>query len=159
MKYSFLISNLPKIRKYHEKRIERIAWVEDDADLIYSIVKPLESQGFVIDVYRTAQEALDSVEQIRNSVLILLDLIIPSGKEHGSSDEEYEGVILLKTLRNKYQIDTPVIVLSTASSLQRFAKIADSLNVSDILPKPCLPSKLERSVVAILNQTNAKTRV
>jgi CheY-like chemotaxis protein len=131
---------------------KRIAWIEDDADIIYSVVKPLEEQGFTIEVYRTVQETLDNVERLRACDLILLDLILPSGKaeeEHGLV-EMYAGVQLLQSLRSTHAMDLPVIVLSTAAAVERFTKVADELSVSDILVKPCLPRQLASSVISVL---------
>jgi len=133
---------------------KRIAWIEDDADLIYSVVAPLEELGFVIEIYRTVQEALDNVERLRTCDLILLDLILPSGSTEDEAEGEYLGVRLLHFLRNTYAIDVPVIVFSTAAAVERFTKIADELSVSDILVKPCFPSQLASSVTSTLDLTS-----
>lgn len=133
-----------------------IAWIEDDADLIHPIVSPLENDGFDVVVYRTAQDVVDNIEQLRDCNLILLDLIIPRGKAQIISKYEYEGMNLLDDMRNKYEINAPVVILSTASAVKRFTNIAHSLSVSDILLKPCLPSHLKQSVITALNVENGK---
>jgi CheY-like chemotaxis protein len=137
--------------------LKRIAWIEDDIDLIDSIVAPLRRRGFEIVEFRNMQEVLHNLDTLRDCNLILLDLIIPSGGASIETDE-YLGVSLLRLLRNEYAINIPVIVLSTASSIERFTKIAEGLKVTDILVKPCLPSHLERSVLASLNAERPKRK-
>ncbi len=136
---------------------KKIAWIEDDIDLIEPVVRPLQRHGFDIIEFRDVQEVLDNLDTLRDCSLILLDLIIPSGGAYVETGE-YLGVSLLQSLRKDYAIDIPVIVLSTAASVERFTKIAEGLMVSDILVKPCLPSQLERSVLATLSIKRQKER-
>mgnify|MGYP001462641506 CR=1 FL=1 len=55
-----------------------IAWIEDDSDIIGGVVEPLESAGYQVLRFRTAEEALENLDQLRASDLLLLDLIMPT---------------------------------------------------------------------------------
>lgn len=130
---------------------KRIAWIEDDAELIYSVVRPLEKRGFKIDIFRTTQTAIENIDLIKQSSLILLDLMLPRGKHEDECDQVgYEGVKLLNKLRNTFLLNIPVIILSTFTEEKLFAQIAKNLNVAGIVSKPCRPSQLESVVLACI---------
>jgi len=137
---------------------DRIAWIEDDADVFYIVVKPLIDVGFVIETYRSTQDVLDNVDKVRKSSLIILDLLIPSGKEAYESKGDYEGLVLLRTLREKHEIKIPVIIFSTQSSFESFTNIAKDLNVADVLSKIEGPIALKNSVMSILGNNVWKNR-
>ena len=122
---------------------KKIVWIEDDTNIINDVVRPLERSGFVIERFYTVKEALDNVEALQACDLILLDLIIPPG----DTDERfghYPGMYLLRTFREQYQLEQPVIVLSVVADADVFQDLK-TLN-AEIENKPILPSKLKRLV-------------
>jgi CheY-like chemotaxis protein len=127
-----------------------IVWIEDDADIIEPVVHPLKQAGYTILPLRTVKEAMDSIEQIRNADLILLDMLLPTGHlaklPSGRKLNYYTGKELLEELRTSYQMtDIPVIVLSVVHREEVFQQLKQ-LGVKDILRKPVRPSVLKARV-------------
>ena len=94
-----------------------IVWIEDDTDIIDSVTHPLKQAGYIIVPLHNIGETLNSIELIRNSDLILLDMLLPLGNLAKFSSRHkfnyYTGKGLLEELRTTYHItDIPVIVLS-----------------------------------------------
>ncbi len=124
----------------------KIAWIDDDIEVIRSVVKPLEQDGHQIIPIRTVQQALDS-EDLHTCALILMDVILPPGcdKDFGY----YSGTSLLRMLREEHKIMTPVIVFSVTDRSKVEERLA-SWNVADYVRKPALPSELKEVVDAVL---------
>jgi CheY-like chemotaxis protein len=133
---------------------KKIAWIEDDADEIAVVVKPLIRAGFEFKYYHNYREALDNLEEIRKCDLILLDLIIPPGEDEGEDQgintDEYLGKLLPKRLRSEFDIDIPVIVLSVVADTNGIEEEdKEALNVVT-LSKPVRPSRLKTEVYKLL---------
>ncbi len=133
-----------------------IAWIEDDADEIAVVVKPLLRAGFEFKYYHNYSEALNGLDEIRKCDLILLDLILPTGNEsdaeiQDSETDEYLGKVLLKSFRKEHKIDTPVIVLSVGAETDGFEK--DEIEELGVVPlsKPVRPSRLKSEVYKLLS--------
>ena len=126
---------------------KKIVWIEDDTNIINDVVRPLERSGYQIERFYTVKEALDNIEALEACDLILLDLIIPPG----NTDERfgnYPGMFLLRTFREKYQLEQPVIVLSVVADAEVFQDLK-TLG-AEVENKPILPSKLKRLVEEVL---------
>ena len=126
---------------------KKIVWIEDDTNIINDVVRPLERSGYGIQRFYTVKEALDNLDALKACDLILLDLIIPPG----DMDEpvgHYPGMYLLRTFREKYQFEQPVIVLSVVANAEVFQDLK-TLG-AEIENKPILPSKLKRLVEEVL---------
>ena len=114
-----------------------IAWIEDDTDIIDPVVTLLDRAGHRILRIRSVAEALEEVELIRNSDLILLDVILPPGnveQDYG----HYSGLALLQELKEEHGIQAPVVVLSVITNSDARRQLRE-LGVKDIIPKPVLP--------------------
>lgn len=125
-----------------------IVWIEDDVNIIDPVVRPLERAGHRILRLCSVQEVLENVELIRNSDLILLDIILPPGdvsRKYG----RYSGVELLQGLKEEHRIETPVVVLSVVTNVEVYRRLRE-LGVKDIIRKPILPSKLKGRVEHVL---------
>lgn len=133
---------------------KKIAWIEDDIDVIGGTVRPLKKEGFVILGYRTYKESLTKIEEIRDCDLILLDLILPSGDalDEDDDEEEYLGKKLLKELRSTYHLEQPVIILSVVAEAPNIFT-PEEISTLKILPlsKPIRPSRLRNEVFRLLN--------
>lgn len=126
----------------------RIAWIDDDIEIIDPVIKPLIQDGHGITRIRTIRDALDSVETLQTCDLILMDMILPPGE----SDQDfgyYSGVPLLRMLREEYGVTTPVIVFSVVDPKRVEEELA-SLDTADYVLKPALPSELKEAVDAVL---------
>lgn len=129
------------------KTTKKIVWIEDDTNIINDVVRPLERGGYGIERFYTVKEALDNLDALRACDLILLDLIIPPG-ETDAHVGHYPGMYLLRTFREQYQLEQPVIVLSVVADAEVFQDLK-TLG-AEIENKPILPSKLKRLVEEIL---------
>lgn len=125
----------------------KIVWIEDDADTISPVVRPLKDASHEIEVIRTVREALEKVELIRGCDLILLDIIMPIGTGPAGAEERWGGLTLLRQLREEHHIDKPVVVFSVVSNEHVLEQLRD-LGVADIVRKPVLPSQLKQRVEA-----------
>jgi CheY-like chemotaxis protein len=137
-----------------------IVWIEDDTDIIEPVVHPLKQAGYRIVPLRTIKEVLDSIEQIRNADLILIDMLLPTGHlaelPSGRKLNYYTGKELLEELREVYHMtDLPVIVLSVVHREEVFQQLKE-LSVIDVLRKPVRPSMLKARVEEALE---ARVRV
>lgn len=61
-----------------------------------------------------SHEALISLEQVRKAELVLLDLILPSGRE-GETGPRYSAKTVRQKLREFHKTRPPVIVLRVVS--------------------------------------------
>lgn len=125
-----------------------IIWIEDDADIIDPVVRPLELAGFEILRIPTASEALASIEQIRAADLILLDVILRPGNTEREFSR-YSGLDILKELREVHQIKTPVVAL-TVVTRDEVRQRLHAYDVADIIRKPVRPSQLKERVEQVL---------
>lgn len=133
-----------------------VAWIEDDADEIAVVIKPLLRAGIEFNIYHNYSHALEHMEEIRACDLILLDLIIPPGDAAPSDqpsleeDEEYLGKPLLRKIRDEFEIQLPVIVLSVVADMGTFSDEEKRKWRIKELVKPIRPSTLKTEVFRAL---------
>ena len=121
-----------------------IAWIEDDIDIIYPVVRPLERAGFKIEKFHSTTEAREGVQKILRADLILLDAIVPP-----ASTGRPEGLEFLQWLREQGKTVPPVVVFTVVTDPDVHQAFRD-LGVRDIVRKPALPSELKAKVEAAL---------
>lgn len=121
-----------------------IAWIEDDIDIIEPVVEMLKRDGFQIERFRSVGEALDKIDALRGSDLILLDILLSQGEAQGDYGR-YSGITLLKELQERHGLQTPVVVLSVITNRDARRQL-QALGVEDIITKPVLPSELRDRV-------------
>lgn len=124
-----IISELRKIElKHFESKINkknRILIVEDNDAAIVQLQSVLEKEGFIIDVARGGQEALDFVSKSIPDGIIL-DLMMP----------EIDGFKVLEEIRSSKQTkDIPVLILSAKTLTSEDLKVLSNNNVSQLLQK------------------------
>jgi len=126
-----------------------IAWVEDDIDVIYGVLKPLIKQGVTINQYHNYQDAITRVNEIRECDLILLDAILPPGASGATGSNL--GIKLLRRFREEFKLEVPVIIFSIVANAQ------DVISTSELeelkahsLPKGITPLELKDEVVEVL---------
>ncbi|MCK9592271.1 MAG: response regulator [Methanoregula sp.] len=129
-----------------------LLWIEDDAVTIAALMKPLtEEAGCIVTNVRDFEAAKEIISKDQFD-LIILDIIIPSGRKFSSSDEinatlkeEYFGIQFLKTLSSD---SPPVIVVTVVNDPEIIEKIRKIPCVKDTFDKGgLLPSVLKKSVL------------
>lgn len=126
-----------------------ILWVEDDADLLMGLVKPLEKDGHEIIVAKDEKEALEKIGRF-DFDLILFDVIIPTGVKGDMGGINFVGMRLLKKLLKEIKVDAPIIVLSVVGNPAMISEMYE-MGVKKVLPKAVyLPSKLREEVYGTL---------
>jgi DNA-binding response OmpR family regulator len=134
--------------------VARIAWIEDDVDVIDSVVYPLEQAGYHIDRYRTTSEAKSHWDELRKVDLILLDMISPSGEGRTSGGYgTYPGLQLLQELRNLHELRIPVVAFTVVTKREVLEELK-RLGVADIIRKPVRPSELKERIEAVLRSAH-----
>lgn len=130
---------------------KRILWIEDDADMLMGLVRPLERDGHEIIIAKNEREALEKVNESESDFdLLLFDIIIPTGINGDVGDVPFVGMRLLKKLLVKMKIKTPIIVLSVVREQGMINEMLE-MGVKKVLPKGAfLPSKLRDEVYETL---------
>jgi len=130
-----------------------ILWIEDDANMIMGLVKPLIKEGFQIQTALNCKNALEYLAK-KKFDLIILDIILPSGKELKSEEDlqnidRFYGIKLLELLPSD---SPPVLVLSVVSDEKTIEKISNCPYVKKYLIKGIIkPSVLKQVVHKLLN--------
>jgi two-component system, OmpR family, catabolic regulation response regulator CreB len=133
----------------------KIAWIEDDAPVIESLIYPLKKEGFVIQKFVTVAEAKGALDAIRSADLILLDVILPPGAGEKALTR-YPGQDLLREWRSASLELPPVIVLTAV----RNPEVLDDLRrmgVAHIISKPTLPSDLQKKIHEVLDARHPRS--
>jgi CheY-like chemotaxis protein len=129
-----------------------ISWIEDDIDVIHGVMKPLIRHGVTLNHYYNYQDAISRIEEIRGCDLILLDAILPPGTSNITGSNL--GIKLLKSLRDEYQLDMPVIIFSIVANAQDVISTAELKEYNaHSLPKGITPLELKNEVVDVLGIT------
>ena len=128
---------------------KKILWIEDDASKLMGLVRPLKKDGHKIIIATDEKEALELIEK-SNFDLILVDILIPTGRKYDEGNEHFVGMRLLKKLLVEMNIQTPIIVLSVVSDKEMIENMT-SIGVIKVLSKGVLlPSKLRQEIYEIL---------
>lgn len=128
----------------------KLLWIEDDARELKSLLWPLEDEGFEIDLAFDAMQAIDLVT-INKYDIIILDILLPTGKKEILKHIEFTGVKVAEYIRNKGKnINTPMIALTVVRDSQ-VEKALKELNVLKIISKgSVLPSQLRNDILSII---------
>ncbi|MEO8217128.1 MAG: response regulator transcription factor [Acidobacteriota bacterium] len=122
--------------------MKRIAVIEDDADLAYTIRLNLEREGYEVGHYANGHEGLVSVQQGHWS-FVILDLNLP----------DLDGFTICRELRRDPSTrDIPILML-TARTGERDRITGLELGADDYLTKPFSVRELVARVAAILRRT------
>jgi len=130
---------------------KKIAWIEDDHPEIPSLVRLLELDEHDISRYRTCQDVEEHLEEICGCDAVILDIILPP-----ATDDLYQGVSVLRKLRDECKYSGPVVVCSIVRNPD-VRRALDELGISDILHKPVRPSKLYDAVTKALAENKPET--
>lgn len=120
---------------------QKILVVDDDKEILFSLSKLLEYDGFEVVQARDGLEALEQLEKQKPD-LILLDIMMP----------KLDGISALMKIRESNHL--PVIVLSAKS--QDSDKVYGlTMGADDYICKPYNPAELSARVKALLRRFRA----
>jgi two-component system, OmpR family, copper resistance phosphate regulon response regulator CusR len=102
----------------------RVLIVEDEARLAAFIAKGLGKQGLTTEIAADGKQAIQMVLSDRFD-LMLLDLGLPA----------LDGLTVLRTLRHRYQISFPIIVVSALDDSHKVDAVM-AAGANDYLAKP-----------------------
>jgi len=114
-------------------RTGRILYIEDQKSLAMKTQALLESNGYQVQHYTNADEALSRLQEAEYD-LVLTDLML-EGKKSG-----YALVREIKQLPGRYA-DIPILAISGLSDVHRKIELLNS-GVSDYIQKPALDEEL-----------------
>jgi DNA-binding response OmpR family regulator len=134
--------------------MRKIAWIEDEADAISSLVRLLELNNYEVARYRTREDVDEKIGEIILADAIILDLVLPPATE----EEPYQGISILKQLRQIYHYINPVVVCSVVRTPDIIATLTD-MDVSAILHKPIRPSVLFEVVGRLVLQNSGEKEI
>lgn len=119
----------------------RILVVDDDREILFSMSKLLEYEGFEVLKASDGMEALEVMRNM-NPELIILDIMMP----------KMDGIAALMDIRKRSHI--PVIILS-AKSEDSDKVYGLSVGADDYITKPYNPAELSARVKALLRRYRA----
>jgi DNA-binding response OmpR family regulator len=119
----------------------RVAVIEDDADIAYTIRLNLEREGYAVTAFGNGQEGLLAVQQGRFDFLVL-DLNLP----------DLDGFTICRELRRDAVTAKLPILMLTARSSEADRVTGLELGADDYLTKPFSVRELLARVAAILRR-------
>ncbi|OYX22276.1 MAG: response regulator [Flavobacteriales bacterium 32-35-8] len=109
---------------------KKIVLAEDNSTLSLLLKFRLEKEGYELFVATDGKEALELIET-QSPDLILSDIMMPF----------VSGLEVISHLRNKLNLDTPIVVFSSAGQEEMVLK-AFNLGANDFMGKPFSPNEL-----------------
>lgn len=120
----------------------RVALIEDDSDIAFTIKLNLEKEGYRVDHYGNGQEGLLAVQQGGFDFLIL-DLNLP----------DLDGFTICREIRRDPKTQALPVLMLTARSSERDRVTGLELGADDYLTKPFSARELLARVSAILRRS------
>jgi len=143
---------------------KRILWIDDDYYSIQGLFRPIEKEGYKVDVALSAFDGYQKAQKWQDYDLIVVDLIIPISREESApaivkgwnNKEEYEhvGLGLAKWLLDDAQAKCPVLILSVVPDPISLFKM-EKLGLAGYVRKDgLLPSKLKNELLSAMQKLN-----
>lgn len=118
---------------------KKIVLAEDNSILSLLLKFRLEKEGYKLLIAVDGKEAIELIEQ-HNPELILTDIMMPF----------ISGLEVISHVRNKLNLQTPIIVFSAAGQEEMVLKAFD-LGATDFMSKPFSPNELVMRVKRLLH--------
>jgi DNA-binding response OmpR family regulator len=115
--------------------------LEDDADILRLVRHHLESAGFAVHTFTSAQGVLAQAQRDR-PLLFLLDIMVPGG----------DGLELCKQIRQTPALASAAIIFLTAKSAEADRVVGLEIGGDDYITKPFSPRELVARVKAVLRR-------
>lgn len=125
--------------------MKKLALIEDDADLAYTIRLNLEREGYEVAHYGNGQEGLIAVQRGEFDFLVL-DLNLP----------DLDGFTICRELRRDPHTKTLPIMMLTARTGERDRVTGLELGADDYLAKPFSMRELVARIAAILRRVGTR---
>ena len=109
---------------------KKIVLAEDNSILLLLLKFRLEKEGYKLLSAVNGMEAIELIEE-HNPDLILTDIMMPF----------INGLEVISHVRNKLNINTPIIVFSSAGQEEMVLKAFD-MGATDFMSKPLSPNEL-----------------
>jgi DNA-binding response OmpR family regulator len=109
---------------------KKIVLAEDNSILLLLLKFRLEKEGYKLLLAVNGMEAIQLIEE-HNPDLILTDIMMPF----------ISGLEVISHVRNKLNIQTPIIVFSSAGQEEMVLKAFD-MGATDFMSKPLSPNEL-----------------
>ncbi len=118
---------------------KKIVLAEDNSTLSLLLKFRLEKEGYDLLMAVDGKEAIELIEN-HTPDLVLTDIMMPF----------FSGLEVISHMRNKLDVDTPVIVFSSAGQEEMVLK-AFNLGANDFMGKPFSPNELVIRVKRLLS--------
>jgi two-component system, OmpR family, alkaline phosphatase synthesis response regulator PhoP len=125
----------------------RVALIEDDADLAFTIRVNLEREGYAVDVFNNGHEGLLGVQQGGYDFLVL-DLNLP----------DLDGFTICREIRRHQNTSKLPVLMLTARTSEQDRIMGLELGADDYLLKPFSVRELLARVAAILRRSKIDER-
>lgn len=122
----------------------KILVVDDDAIVIKSCRRILESEGFEVLTVSGAEEALEMIKTFEVD-LLLIDVKMP----------KYDGLYLMREIKKELP-EVPIIVMSGYPTQETINEVM-KLGANQFIPKPFRPDELMRVIRQVLQKVSTKT--
>ena len=119
-------------------RLKKIVLAEDNSVLSLLLKFKLEKEGYKLLIAVDGKQAIELIEE-HNPELILTDIMMPF----------ISGLEVISHVRNKLNLQTPIIVFSSAGQEEIVIKAFD-LGATDFMSKPFSPNELVIRVKRLL---------
>jgi len=121
----------------------KILVVDDDAIVIKSCRRILESEGFEVSAVPSVEQALAAIK-ITDFDLLLIDVKMP----------ERDGMYLMQEIKKNWA-EIPTIVMSGYPTSETIAEVY-RLGATLFIPKPFRPDELMKSVRQVLKNVTSR---
>jgi len=118
--------------------MKRIALIEDDDDIAFTVRLNLQREGYDVTVFDRGQEGLHAVQR-GGFEFVILDLNLP----------DLDGLTICRELRRDPQTSNIPIMMLTARGSERDRVTGLELGADDYLPKPFSVRELVARVAAV----------
>ncbi len=122
----------------------KLALIEDDADLAFTVRLNLQREGYRVTHYANGAEALEAV-QLGGFDFVVLDLNLP----------DLDGLTICRELRRHAATKAIPILMLTARGSERDRVTGLDLGADDYLVKPFSVRELVARIAAVLRRTGA----
>lgn len=127
---------------WHNNGVQRLVFaVEDDADILRLVRHQLETAGFTVRGFSTANSVVEQAQRER-PLLFLLDIMIPGG----------DGLELCKRIRQTPALAMTPIIFLTAKAAEADRVVGLEIGGDDYISKPFSPRELVARVKAVLRR-------
>lgn len=142
---------------------KKILWIDDDYYAIQGLFRPIEKEGFKLEVAISALDGYRKAHKWKDYDLIVVDLIIPIAQQQETApdivnnwdnvnEHEYVGIGLAKWLLKDMKVTCPVLILSVVPDPVSTYKLENLGLAGHIQKSGLLPSTLKDELLKIIQE-------